>query len=139
MALERTILPDAVAAGDAIHDRMVELFPICRSITGDGLRETLRVVEREVPMEIIETPTGTQVLDWIVPNEWNVRAAWIEQPGGTRVVDFADSNLHVLNYSAPIDATVSLERLREHVFTHPDDPELVPYRPPTTRSAGGSV
>ena len=78
-------------------------------------------------MEIIETPTGTQVLDWIVPNEWNVRAAWIEQPGGTRVVDFADSNLHVLNYSAPIDATVSLERLREHVFTHPDDPELVPH------------
>ena len=68
------------------------------------------------------------MLDWIVPNEWNIRAAWIEGPNGARVVDFADSNLHVLNYSAPVDAIVSLEELREHTFTHPDDPDLVPYR-----------
>jgi aminopeptidase-like protein len=127
MALDRTILPDTEAAGTSIHERMAAMFPICRSITGDGLRETLRLVGRELPLEIVETPTGTRVLDWIVPNEWNVQGAWIEAPDGTRVVDFADSNLHVLNYSAPIDATVSLDALREHVFTHPD-PDLVPYR-----------
>ena len=127
MALDRTILPDTAAAGTSIHERMAAMFPICRSITGEGLRETLRLVGRELPLEIVETPTGTPVLDWIVPNEWNVQGAWIEAPDGTRVVDFADSNLHVLNYSAPIDATVSLDELREHVFTHPD-PDLVPYR-----------
>jgi aminopeptidase-like protein len=128
MALDRAIVPDAVEAGRAIRARMAELFPICRSITGDGLRETLRLVARDVSLEITETPTATKVLDWIVPNEWNVRGAWIEGPDGRRVVDLADSNLHVLNYSAPVDATVSLEELREHVFTHPVDPDLVPYR-----------
>ena len=104
------------------------MFPLCRSITGDGIRETLRLVARDVPLEIVETPTGTEVLDWVVPNEWNVRGAWIDGPDGARVVDFEDSNLHVLNYSAPIDATVSLDELREHVFTHHSDPDLVPYR-----------
>ncbi len=104
------------------------MFPICRSITGDGLRETLQLVGREVPLEMVETPTGTQVLDWTVPKEWNIRGAWIEGPDGQRVVDFADSNLHVVNYSIPIDRVVSLEELREHVFTHPENPDLVPYR-----------
>ncbi len=127
MPLDRAIV-DADTAGGAIHDRMAELFPICRSISGDGLRTTLRLIERDVPLEIVETPTGAQVLDWSVPNEWNIRAAWIEAPDGRRVVDLADSNLHVLNYSAPVDRTVSLEELREHVYTHPHDPDLVPYR-----------
>ena len=139
MALDRTILPDTAAAGTSIHERMAEMFPICRSITGEGLRETLRLVGREVPLEIVETPTGTPVLDWIVPNEWNIRAAWIEAPDGTRVVDFADSNLHVLNYSAPIDATVSLDELREHVFTHPAIPISFRTGRRTTSSAGASA
>jgi aminopeptidase-like protein len=128
MALDRTFLPQQDVAGRAVHERMSELFPLCRSITGDGLRETLRLIAREVPLEIVETPTGTEVLDWIVPDEWNIRAAWIDGPDGHRVVDFADSNLHVLNYSSPIDATVPLEELRAHVFTHAVDPDLVPYR-----------
>ena len=128
MALDRAILPDAATAGRSIHERMVAMFPLCRSITGEGLRETLRLVGRELPLGIVETPTGTPVLDWVVPNEWNVAGAWVEGPDGTRVVDFAASNLHVLNYSAPIDETVSLDVLREHVFTHPDDPDLIPYR-----------
>ena len=115
------------------------MFPLCRSITGEGLRETLRLLARDVPLKILETPTGTQVLDWTVPEEWNIRAAWIEGPDGNRVVDFADSNLHVLNYSAPVDATVSLEELREHVFTHDVDPELVPYRTSYYVRAGGSA
>src|SRR6188472_1936860 len=128
MALDRTTIPDTAAAGGAIHRRMTEMFPICRSITGDGLRETLQLVGREVPLEMVETPTGQRVLDWTVPKEWNIRGAWIEGPDGQRVVDFADSNLHVLNYSIPIDRVVSLEELREHVFTHPENPDLVPYR-----------
>lgn len=128
MALDRSIVLDSLAAGTAIHDRMAEMFPICRSITGEGLRETLRLVAREVPLETVETTSGTQVLDWIVPDEWNIRGAWVDGPDGERVIDFADSNLHVLNYSAPIDAVVPLEELREHVFTHLADPDLVPYR-----------
>jgi len=128
VALDRSTLLDPSAAGSAVHERMSRLFPICRSITGEGLRETLRLIAREVPLEIVETPTGAQVLDWIVPNEWNIRGAWIEREDGERVVDFADSNLHVLNYSAPVATTLSLDELGEHVFTHLVDPELVPYR-----------
>jgi aminopeptidase-like protein len=128
VTLDRTIIAEATTAGASIHARMAEMFPICRSITGEGLRETLRLVGRDVPLEIVETPTGTEVLDWVVPNEWNVRAAWIDGPDGRRVVDFADSTLHVLNYSGPIEATVPLNDLREHVFTHAEDPDLVPYR-----------
>ena len=115
------------------------MFPICRSITGDGLRETLRLVGRDVPLEMVETPTGTPVLDWTVPNEWNIRGAWVEGPDGTRVIDFADSNLHVLNYSVPVDAVVSLEELRDHVFTHPDDPDLVPVSHLVLRRALGRL
>ncbi len=128
MALDRTTIPDAATAGSAIHRRMRDMFPICRSITGDGLRETLRLVGRDVPLELVETPTGTEVLDWTVPKEWNVRAAWVDGPDGERVIDFADSNLHLLNYSVPADTVVSLDELREHVFTHPENPDLVPYR-----------
>jgi aminopeptidase-like protein len=118
--------PDAV--GQELHELMRELFPIRRSLTGDGVRETLAVLAREVPLEVIETPTGTPIFDWTVPREWNVREAWIEAPDGDHVLDLADSPLHVLGYSAPVDAVVPLAELREHVFTHPDDPDLVPYR-----------
>jgi hypothetical protein len=118
--------PDAV--GQELHELMRELFPIRRSLTGDGVRETLAVLARDVPLEVIETPTGTPIFDWTVPREWNVREAWIEAPDGDRVLDLADSPLHVLGYSAPVDAVVPLAELREHVFTHPDDPDLVPYR-----------
>lgn len=128
MALRRELLPGIEAAGRSAYARMERLFPICRSISGDGLRETLRLLGEELPVELVETPSGAQALDWIVPSEWNVRSAWVEAPDGTRVIDLADSNLHVLNYSAPVDAVVSLEELREHVHTHPDDPDLVPYR-----------
>jgi len=118
--------PDAV--GQELHELMRELIPIRRSLTGDGVRQTLAVLAREVPLEVIETPTGTSVFDWTVPREWNVREAWIEAPDGERVLDLADSPLHVLGYSAPVDAVVPLAELREHVFTHPDDPDLLPYR-----------
>lgn len=120
-------LPSADEAGREMHDLAREVFPLPRSLTGDGVRATLAALGRDVPIELVETPTGTQVFDWLVPREWNVREAWIEAPGGRRIVDLADSPLHVLGYSVPVDATLSLTELREHLHTH-DDPDLVPYR-----------
>ena len=128
MPIDWDTVPAPEAVGQELHALMAELFPIRRSLTGDGVRETLAVLGRDVPLEVIETPTGTPIFDWTVPKEWNVRAAWIEDPTGERVLDLADSSLHVLGYSVPVDEVVSLAELRDHVFTHPDDPDLVPYR-----------
>ena len=111
-----------------MHALLADLFPICRSITGDGVRETLRRLQAVAPIEIREVPSGTPVLDWTVPNEWNVRDAWVKNAAGERVVDFRASNLHVLNYSMPVRRTVSLAELREHCYTLPEQPDLVPYR-----------
>jgi aminopeptidase-like protein len=119
---------DGDAMGEELIELMRELYPLPRSLTGDGVRQTLAVLGRDLPLEIVEVPSGEVVFDWEVPREWTIRGGWIEGPDGTRVVDFADSTLHVLGYSAPVEATLSLETLREHVFTHPSDPELVPYR-----------
>lgn len=125
--LELARIPSADIAGREMHELMRELFPIPRSLTGDGVRATLAVLGRDLELDVVETPSGTPVFDWTVPREWNVREAWIEAPDGTRVVDVADSPLHLLGYSVPVDATVSLEELREHVYTH-EHPDLVPYR-----------
>jgi aminopeptidase-like protein len=116
------------AAGQAMHSLAADLYPIPRSITGDGLRETLRRVGREIPLEIHEVATGTAALDWEVPNEWNIRGARIETIEGRVVVDFADSNLHVVSYSLPIDAIVSRDELAGHIHTLPEQPDLIPYR-----------
>ena len=128
MPIDWDTVPAPETVGQELHELMRELFPIPRSLTGDGVRETLAVLAREVPLEVIETPTGTPVFDWTVPREWNVRAAWIDGPDGERVLDLADSPLHVLGYSVPVDEIVRLVELREHVFTHLEDPDLVPYR-----------
>ena len=105
-----------------------ELYPICRSITGDGVRETLRILKRRIPIELREVPSGTEVLDWTVPREWNIRDAWIKDASGERIVDFRASNLHVVNYSAPVRRTLTLAELSPHLHTLPDKPDLVPYR-----------
>ena len=123
-----TRVPDDADAGRQMHDLMAELYPICRSISGEGLRETLRRVSGVVPLELTEVPTGTAVFDWTVPNEWNIREAWIEGPEGRRVIDFADSNLHVLNYSAPVRTRLPLAELRSHLYSDPDRPDVIPYR-----------
>jgi aminopeptidase-like protein len=128
MPIDWNTIPDASEVGGELLALMRELLPIPRSLTGDGVRETLAVLGRDLPLEVVETPSGTAVFDWTVPREWNLRAAWIEGPDGTRVVDTADSPLHVLGYSIPVDAVVGLDELRTHVFTHADDPDLIPYR-----------
>lgn len=105
-----------------------ELYPICRSITGNGFRQTLRLLEKHIPLTIHEVPTGTKVFDWTVPREWNIKDAYIKNAKGERVVDFRKSNLHVLNYSVPVKAKMSLEELRKHIFTLPETPDWIPYR-----------
>jgi aminopeptidase-like protein len=121
-------LPPASEVGVEMHDLMARLYPICRSLTGDGVRETFRILEQEVPLETTEIPSGTQVFDWTLPREWNIRDAWIAGPGGNRVVDFKDSNLHVLGYSVPVSIRLPLDELREHLYTHPENPDWVPFR-----------
>ncbi|HXP15406.1 MAG TPA: DUF4910 domain-containing protein [Actinomycetes bacterium] len=118
-----------MTAGEELYKLVAELYPICRSITGDGVRRTLEIVHREVGgLEVHEVPTGTQVLDWTVPREWNVRDAWVADAAGQRVVDFQASNLHLLGYSMPVRATMPLAELKQHLFTLPDHPDWVPWR-----------
>jgi len=104
------------------------LFPICRSITGNGNRETLRILQEIVPLTIHEVLSGTQVYDWTIPDEWNIRDAWVADADGRRIVDFKASNLHVVSYSTPIRAALGWDDLRPHLHTHPELPEAIPYR-----------
>ncbi|QES52754.1 peptidase M28 [Streptomyces venezuelae] len=115
-------------AGAQMHALVERLYPLCRSITGDGVRATLEIVGEYLPLEVHEVPTGTQVLDWTVPQEWNIRDAYVADAAGHRVVDFAASSLHVLGYSVPVRRTMPLSELRDHLYTLPDQPDLVPYR-----------
>ncbi len=105
-----------------------DLYPLCRSITGDGVRETLRRLRAHIPLEIHEVPSGTRVFDWTVPNEWNIADAYVRTPDGERVIDFRRSNLHVVNYSVPVHKRMSLGELKGHLFTLPDHPDWIPYR-----------
>jgi aminopeptidase-like protein len=105
-----------------------ELYPICRSITGNGVRQTLQIIQRRIPLAIHEVPSGTQVFDWTVPKEWNIRDAFIKNPQGEKVVDFAKSNLHVVSYSVPFQGKLSLQELKQHLFTLPERPQWIPYR-----------
>lgn len=116
---------------------IADLYPICRSITGDGVRRTLAKVGERIPLQVHEVPTGTQVFDWTVPREWNIRDAWIKDPRGRKILDFRHLNLHVLNYSVPVHQKVSLAELKEHLFTLPDQPGLVPYRTSYYKEAWG--
>ena len=119
---------EAARAGESMYALIRELFPICRSITGNGLRETLCRIQQRIPITLVEVPSGTQVFDWTVPREWNIRDAWVANSRGERVVDFRKSSLHVVNYSVPVRRTMSLAELRPHLHTHPDQPDWIPYR-----------
>ena len=119
---------DEQVLGKQLFDCITDLFPICRSITGDGVRETLARLARVVPLTTHEVPSGTPVFDWTVPDEWNIRDAYVKNARGERVIDFRRSNLHVVNYSVPFRGRMSLEELRPHLFTLPEQPDRVPYR-----------
>jgi aminopeptidase-like protein len=113
------------------------LYPICRSITGDGVRQSLRLLQNTIPLELREIPSGTQVFDWTIPKEWNIRDAYIKNASGERVVDFQQCNLHVLNYSVPVRRRMSLAELRPHLFTLPETPNWIPYRTSYYRESWG--
>ena len=114
--------------GAEMYQLMTELYPICRSITGEGFRESLRLIQKHISLELHEVPSGTQVFDWTVPKEWNVRDAYIKDSRGEKIVDFKSSNLHLLNYSTPIQEVMPLSMLRSHLFSIPEHPDLIPYR-----------
>lgn len=114
--------------GEEMYRLVSDLYPICRSITGNGVRKSLEIVSKLVPLKIHEVPTGTQVFDWTVPKEWNIHDAYIKNSAGERVVDFRKSNLHVVSYSIPIKQKMSLAELKEHLFTLPERPDWIPYR-----------
>jgi aminopeptidase-like protein len=126
--LDRRLLPPEDEVGAEMYELMRVLYPMCRSLTGNGVRETFRELGQHVPFEVKEVPTGTRVFDWAIPREWNVREAWIADKQGRRIVDFRDSNLHILGYSTPIRATVTLADLRDHLFTIPEHPDWIPWR-----------
>ena len=131
-AVEPAAAPPARAAtprGEAMYALVRELYPICRSITGNGVRQTLEILGRQVPLSLTELPTGADVLDWTVPKEWNIKGGWIQRLNGERVLDFSSSNLHVLNYSTPVPRRrISRAELEPHLHSLPEQPDWVPYR-----------
>jgi aminopeptidase-like protein len=114
--------------GAEMYSLIEQLYAICRSITGDGVRRTLEIVRQSIPLEIHEVPSGTSVFDWTVPNEWTIRDAYVKASDGRRVIDFERSNLHVVGYSVPVRTRMSLAELRQRIFTRPDLPDAIPYR-----------
>jgi aminopeptidase-like protein len=114
--------------GREIYALIVEMYPICRSITGDGFRHTMEILQRHIPLQVHEVPSGTQVFDWTVPREWNIRDAYVKNAKGEKVIDFETSNLHVLNYSIPVHKVMMLIDLKKHLFTLPDHPDWIPYK-----------
>jgi aminopeptidase-like protein len=130
-AIETSDFNSAVDQNDVgleMYRLITKLYPICRSITGNGVRETLRIIEQHIPLKIHNVPTGTQVFDWTVPREWNIRDAYVKNSRGDRVIDFQRSNLHVVNYSVPVKKRMSLAELRPHLFTLPNHLDWIPYR-----------
>jgi aminopeptidase-like protein len=117
-----------LTTGAGLMELVTELFPICRSLTGDGVRQTLEILGRHIPLQVHEVPSGTQMFDWTAPQEWNIRDAYIKNSRGERVVDFRRNNLHVMGYSVPVQARMSLAELRPKLHALPEQPDLIPFR-----------
>src|ERR1700675_2506167 len=124
----RKSTPAVFEAGSGMYKLIGELYPLCRSITGDGLRDSLRMIQKHIPLELHEVPTGTAVFDWNIPKEWNIRDGYVKGPDGQKIIDFKRSSLHVVNYSVPVRAKMSLAELKPHLHSLPDHPDWVPYR-----------
>ena len=121
-------MPEMNDTGRNMYELAGKLFPICRSITGNGFRQSLEMIREIVPeIQVFEVPSGTAVYDWTVPKEWNIRGGWIKNMQGETIIDFNDCNLHVMGYSIPVHQTISREELSEHVYTQPEQPEWIPY------------
>lgn len=116
------------AVGENMYQLINRLFPICRSITGNGVRQSLEIMQEYLPIQVNEVPTGTAVFDWTIPKEWNISDAYIKNRKGEKLVDFNNSNLHVLNYSIPVKGTFSIQELKQHIFSIPEKPGWIPYR-----------
>lgn len=116
-----------VETGYEIYQLVKRLFPIARSITGDGVRDTLKIIKEQIPIKIYEVPTGTTVLDWTIPKEWNIKDAYIMDEKGNKIIDFKENNLHVVGYSIPVNKTVTLSELQNHLYSLPEQPEAIPY------------
>jgi aminopeptidase-like protein len=126
-----TELKDAANAssiGRQAYDLVKALFPICRSISGDGVRQTLKLLQRCIPLQVHEVASGTRVFDWTIPREWNIRDAFVKNARGERVVDFRRSNLHILNYSVPVRVKLTLDALKPHLYTLANQPDWIPYK-----------
>ena len=119
---------DVNEIGKEMYGLIEELYPICRSITGNGARQSLDIINKHITLTIQEIPTGTKVFDWTIPKEWNIRDAWVKNSKGDKVIDFQDSNLHVVNYSVPIRKKMTLSELKDHLHTMPEYPDWIPYR-----------
>jgi aminopeptidase-like protein len=113
--------------GAEMYILMEKLFPICRSITGNGVRETLDIIREYIPIKNTEIPTGTQVFDWVIPDEWNISDAYVKNSDGKKVIDFKENNLHIVGYSEPFEGKIKLEELEDHLYSLQDQPDLIPY------------
>ena len=122
-----------VNEGQEMYDFVRKIFPYCRSLTGEGVRQTLNDLREFIrqgggpELQVFEVPSGTKAFDWTVPREWKIREAYIEDEAGNHIIDMKNNNLHVLGYSTPVDKWVSLEELKEHIYTQPDQPDCIPY------------
>jgi aminopeptidase-like protein len=128
---------DSPELGNRLHSFVSELYPICSSITGNGLREIIRRIGQRIPLQIYEVPTGTQVFDWTVPREWNIRDAYVRNSRGEKIIDFKKSNLHIVNYSIPVNAKLPLQELKQHLHSLPERPDWIPYRTSYYRETWG--
>lgn len=137
LVLDDECIKAASGKGAAMHALVRELYPLTRSITGPGLRATLKRMASVVALELTEVPSGTTVFDWTVPDEWSIEEAWIEHESGRRFADLRESNLHVMAYSTPIDATMKLEELRPYLHSLPEQPDWIPYRTSFYKRAWG--